>query len=125
MWVRTNPNPKHKHVPDCVIRALAIVLNKTWYQVYDDLYLVGRWECSVSCHDDVWGAYLHMQGFEQFMLPEACPRCISIREFTKYYPKGRYVIGTGGHAVAIIDGDYYDSWDSGDEIPSFFWRIRE
>lgn len=48
MWVRTNPNPKHKHVPDCVIRALAIVLNKTWYQVYDDLYLLGRWDVERS-----------------------------------------------------------------------------
>lgn len=24
MWVRCNPNPKRKHVPDCVIRALAM-----------------------------------------------------------------------------------------------------
>jgi len=40
------------------------------------------------------------------------------------FPKGTYIIGTGSHAVAIINGDYYDSWDSGDEIPSFFFRVR-
>jgi len=108
-----------------VIRALAIALNKTWYQVYDDLYLVGRWDCSVSCHDEVWGMYLQFHGYEQFMLPESCPRCISIKEFARIFPKGRYIIGTGSHAVAVIDGDYYDSWDSGEEVPSFFWRIRE
>lgn len=109
-------------MPDCVIRALAIILDKTWYEIYDDLYLVGREEASVSCHDDVWGLYLRMNGFEPFLLPETCPRCTTIRNFTKYYPKGKYVIGTGSHAVAVVDGDYYDSWDSGEEVPSFFWR---
>lgn len=109
-------------MPDCVIRALAIILDKTWYEVYDDLYLVGREEASVSCHDDVWGLYLRMNGFGPFLIPETCPRCTTIRNFTKYYPKGKYVIGTGSHAVAVVDGDYYDSWDSGDEVPSFFWR---
>ena len=36
----------------------------------------------------------------------------------------KYLIGTGSHAVAVIDGDYYDSWDSGNEIPAYFWRVR-
>lgn len=125
MWVRCNPNPKRKHVPDCVIRALAIVLNETWYKIYDDLYIVGREEANVSCADEVWGIYLRMYGFDPFMLPDSCPRCVTIREFTKHFPKGRYVIGTGNHAVAIIDGNYYDSWDSGNEIPSFFWQMNE
>ena len=58
------------------------------------------------------------------MLPESCPECVTIIRFCMIYPKGRYIIGTGGHAVAIIDGDYYDSWDSGNEIPSFFWKIE-
>jgi hypothetical protein len=57
------------------------------------------------------------------MLPETCPRCTTISEFARLYPKGIYIIGTGNHAVAVIDGDYYDSWDSGDEIPSFFWKV--
>lgn len=122
MWVRCNPNPRRKHVSDCVIRALAIALKKRWYDVYDDLYVVGLVEANVSCDDEVWGLYLRMNGFEPFLLPQSCPRCTTIREFTRYYPKGTYVIGTGSHAVAIIDGDYYDSWDSGNEVPSFFWR---
>ena len=29
-----------------------------------------------------------------------------------------YVVGLTG-----IDGDYYDSWDSGGEIPAFFWKV--
>ena len=124
MWIYANPNPKNKQVPDCVIRAICIALNKPWLEVSDELYGFARREYSVTCDDHVWGYYLYSLGFEPFLLPFTCPKCITIDEFTKYYPKGRYIIGTGKHAVAIIDGNYYDSWDSGNEIPSFFWRIR-
>ena len=124
MWIRANPNPKHKEVSDCVIRALCIALNRSWYQIYDDLSMLGREECNWGNSDSVWGKYLYLNGFEPFLLPHTCPKCITVREFTYEYPKGIYIIGTGSHAVAVMDGDYYDSWDSGDEIPSFFWRIR-
>lgn len=124
MWVNVNPNPQHKIVPDCVIRAICFALNMGWYDVYDDLCEVGRRDANMPSADAVWGHYLQMQGFEPFLLPRTCPRCTTIREFAELYPKGTYIIGTGSHAVAVIDGNYYDSWDSGDEIPSFFWRIR-
>ena len=124
MWVYANPNPEKKQVPDCVIRAICIALNKPWLEVSDGLYAFARREHSVTCDDNIWGHYLYSLGFEPFLLPESCPRCITIKEFSKMHPYGIYIIGTGKHAVAIIDGNYYDSWDSGNEIPSFFWRIR-
>lgn len=124
MWIYRNPNPKDKHAPDCVIRAISIALGMSWYRVYDELCHVGREDCNMPSADVVWGHYLQMLGFEPFLLPHSCPLCITVDEFTKMYPKGTYIIGTGSHAVAVIDGDYYDSWDSGNEITSFFWRIR-
>ncbi len=125
MWIKANPNPEGKQVPDCVIRAICIVLNKPWLEVSDELYFgFARREYSVTCDDNIWGHYLYSLGFEPFLLPMSCPKCTTINEFTKMYPKGTYIIGTGKHAVAVIDGNYYDSWDSGNEIPSFFWRIR-
>ena len=124
MWVRCNPNPKHKEVPDCVVRAICIALNRRWIDIYDDLCAVGREECNMPSADAVWGRYLYEHGFEPFLLPDSCPRCTTIKAFSRIFNKGIYIIGTGSHAVAVIDGDYYDSWDSGNEIPSFFWRIR-
>jgi hypothetical protein len=111
-------------VIDCVVRAIAIATNRRWLDVYDDLYVVGRREFDMPSSNAVWGRYLYELGFEPFLLPASCPRCVTIREFSKRFPKGVYIIGTGSHAVAVIDGDYYDSWDSGKEIPTFFWRIR-
>lgn len=124
MWIKTNPNPGHKEVPDCVVRAIAVALDLRWLDVYDDLCALGRREYNMPSADAVWGKYLHNNGFEPFMLPHDCPNCITIAQFCVMYPRGTYIVGTGSHAVAIIDGDYYDSWNSGDEIPSFFWRIR-
>lgn len=124
MWVKANPNPAGQMVPDCVVRAVSIALGIPWLQVYDELYAVGRSVFDMPSSDAVWGRYLYFKGFEPFILPRTCPRCITIKEFCNIFPDGTYIIGTGSHAVAVIDGDYYDSWDSGQEIPSFFWRIR-
>ena len=125
MWILANPNPMRKQVPDCVVRAISIALNEPWLKIFDDLYYTARRDFNMPSADAVWGHYLMKRGFEPFILPGICPRCTTINEFTKQYPKGVYIIGTGAHAVAVIDGNYYDSWDSGNEIPTFFWRIKE
>lgn len=124
MWIQTNPNPRNKQVPDCVIRAISIAYGEDWYSVYDALCDVGREDCNMPSADAVWGHYLQMRGARPFLLPEACPRCVTVKAFCEMYPEGRYIIGTGGHAVCITDGNYYDSWDSGDENPSFFWKVN-
>lgn len=107
-----------------MIRAIAVATGKTWEQVFDDLYSVGRSEFDMMSSNVVWGLYLYRLGFQPFLLPESCPSCVTIKEFTRYFPRGRYIIGTGTHAVAIIDGDYYDTWDSGNLVPSYFFEVR-
>lgn len=124
MWIKYNSNPARKEVPDCVVRAISTALGISWLTAYDDLCWIGRQEFNMPSADAVWGKYLYSQGFEPFLLPLSCPKCITIREFCNRFPNGRYIIGTGSHAVAVINGDYYDSWDSGNEVPSFFWRIK-
>ena len=124
MWIYANPNLEKKEVPDCVIRAICIALNKPWLEVSDELYLVARSQYSITSDDNIWGRYLYSLGFEPFVLPSICPKCVAIKEFAAMYPYGTYIIGTGYHAVAVLDGNYYDSWDSGNEIATFFWRIK-
>lgn len=123
MWRRVNPNPAHKNVGDCVVRAISIATGRPWIDVYDDICLTGREEFDMPNSDAVWGLYLYRLGFEPFVLSNRCPKCLTIRAFCDIFSKGTYIIGTGSHAVAIIDGDYYDSWDSGDQIASYFWRV--
>lgn len=124
MWIRTNANPSGRNVGDCVVRAIAIATGKPWLEVYDDLHRVGRRFYDMPSSNDVWGRYLYRMGFEPFILPAACPECVTVREFARMFPNGRYIVGTGSHAVAVIGGNYYDTWDSGNEVPAYFFKVR-
>lgn len=48
----------------------------------------------------------------------------TVGDFASDHPRGRYVLGTGKHAVAIVDGDVIDSWDSRGEIPKYYFVKR-
>ena len=122
MWIYANPNPCRLEEPDCVVRAISIATGKTWYEVHQDLCMLSRSRCTMPSVNWLWELYLKRLGFEKFLLPESCPTCTTIADFCGRYRTGTYVIGTGSHAVAVIDGDYYDTWDSGDEIPTYFFR---
>ena len=124
MWIRCNPNPLGKQTSDCVVRAIAIATEQSWKRTYRELCELGEIEAEMPNSNSVWGLYLRNKGGKQFLLPESCPACITVRAFCEKYPTGVYVIGTGSHAVAVIDGDYYDAWDSGNEVPSYFWRVQ-
>lgn len=124
MWIKCNVNPAKNNTADCVIRACVVALDKPWRQVSDEIYALSRRYYLSMSDDRLWGRYLYQAGFVPFLVPESCPGCITIRRFCLFYPEGTYIIGTGSHAVAVVNGNYYDSWDSGEEIPSFFWRIK-
>ena len=124
MWIKCNPNPLGKQTGDCVVRAIAIATGKSWRDTYRELCKVGEIECDMPSSNFVWGVYLRRRGAKQFLLPESCPSCITVRAFAQRYPEGIYVIGTGDHAVTVMDGNWYDSWNSEGEIPTYFWKVE-
>lgn len=124
MFVFCNPNPERNLVGDCVIRAISIALNQDWQTTYLGVTVKGFEFYDMPSSNNVWGAYLEEKGFERFSIPNTCPNCYTIKDFCKDNPTGIYIIGTGSHAVAIIDGDYYDTWDSGDEVPIYFFERK-
>lgn len=122
MYIHANPNPRGIYVGDCVVRAIAIATSTTWDHTYIMLFLEGFIIKNFGDANEVWGSYLKRIGFKQILLPDNCPNCYTIREFCQDYPYGIYILATGSHLVAVIDGDYYDAWDSGDEVPTSAWR---
>lgn len=72
--------------------------------------------------DSVWGQYLKDNGFRIVPLPNTCPNCYTVRQFAKDHPYGRYLVKTYEHVVAVIDGDYYDTSDTGDMIPIYYFE---
>ena len=122
MWKQYNPNPMSKSVGDCVIRALTKVLDITWEQAFVELAIQSFLMCDMPSSNSVWGAYLKSNGFSKHVIPDTCPDCYTIKDFAKDHPHGTYAVGTGTHVVAVVNGSYYDSWDSGNETPIFYWR---
>ena len=124
MWIRCNPNPLGKETGDCVIRAIAIATDQSWRETYRDLCRLGEIQGDLPNSNAVWGSYLRGKGARQFLLPESCPDCITVQAFAERYPDGVYVIRTGTHAVAVISGDWYDSWNSASATPTVFWKVK-
>lgn len=124
MFVYTNPNPSKKLVGDCVIRAVSIVLDQTWLETYDGITAVGRELRDMPSSNAVWDAYLRDKGYVKHVIPDTCPECYRVADFCWDHPSGDYLLATGTHVIAVLNGDYYDTWDSGDEVPIYFYERR-
>ena len=70
----------------------------------------------------VWGEYLYQNGYRRFIIPDSCPDCYTVKDFCKEHPRGKYILATGTHVICVVNGNYYDSWDSGNEVPIYYWR---
>ena len=120
-YIPYNPNPTGKNVGDCTVRAISKALNKTWEEVYVDLVLQGFMMGDMPSANAVWGAYLKKNGFVRKIIPDICPDCYTMTDFSEDHPFGIYILALSGHVVCIKDGTLYDSWDSSGEIPLYFW----
>lgn len=124
MYIEHNVNPSSKRVGDCVIRAIATVLDKDWDSIYIDVILEGFAAKDMPSSNAVWGHYLIKNGFRRNAIPNTCPACYTVQDFCRDHPNGRYVLATGTHVIAAIDGNYLDTWDSGEETPVYYFERR-
>lgn len=49
----------------------------------------------------------------------------TVAELAARYPDRTMVASTNEHVVAIVDGDWYDKWDSGDRKAAGWWTKPE
>ena len=122
MYKYYQPNPQQKKTDDCVIRALTKALDCDWdtASVYAMTQQIRDADLYVKNY--VWGNLLLRNGYTKHSLPNTCPDCYTIKDLSDDYRRGTYIVGTGDHVLAVIDGDYYDSFDSGEMIPILYYR---
>ena len=125
MFIEKNKNPHRKRVGDCVIRAISTVLDEPWDSVYLGIMAEGYALKDMPSSNYVWSSYLQKRGFYRNSIPNTCPNCYSVKDFCHDHPRGRYVLATGTHVIAVIDGNYIDTWDSGDEVPVYYLKRSE
>lgn len=122
MWKQYNPNPRSERVGDCTIRAISKATDQSWDEVYASLCVQGYIMADMPSANNVWGAYLKKEGYKRYIIPDTCPECYTVEEFSKDFPDGVFILALSGHVVCVTDGDYYDTWDSGKEIPMYYWK---
>ena len=125
MYKFYNPNPSNNFRDDCVVRAIMKLENKSWDDVYLNMCLYGFIEKEMPSVNRVWKKYLIKLGYKRYVLPNTCPDCYTVQDFCREYPHGKYILVTDGHVVAVVDGDYYDAFDSGDEMPIYYWHKED
>lgn len=142
-WKKYNPNPEDKNTGDCSIRAYCAAFNIDWNKAYDIASKYGKtmaelpdstrvvemiledsfgmhvMEEKVSDNEDHNSDLLdndeeNARGKKKKDKTQKVAK-MTINEFAMTHPFGTYVCLSRGHATAVIDGEYWDSWDSGDK----------
>lgn len=119
-----NPNPAHKRVGDCTVRAISKALDQSWETTFLGLVLKSLAMFDMPSANDVWGAYLREKGFTRQIIPDTCPDCYTVSDFAADHPAGTYILALPKHVVCVQDGVLYDSWDSQEETPLYYWKRR-
>lgn len=115
-----NPNPrKTPEAGDCVIRAITKATGKKWNDVFIGINIIGFFLKDMPSRNSIWNRYLKHLGFKRRIVDQ---NDYNVRAFCANHPEGTYILAIDGHAVCVVDGIYYDSWDSGDETPLYYWK---
>lgn len=121
-YITMNPNPQHKLTGDCVIRSICLAEDKEWDDVFMELMMKSYIMKEMPTQNNVWGSYLKDIGYKRYMVSDDCPDCYTINDFLIENPKGTFILSTGTHAVMAKDGMLYDTWDSSNEHPLFYFK---
>lgn len=124
MWKRWNPNPQGLLTGDCTVRAICAATGKGWHEIHDQLCALSGRMADMPSADRVWWELLRRYGFTKQRLISTCPDCYTVRDFARDHPVGTFVLGPHEHAVCVINGDWWDSWDSGSTVPTYYFRRR-
>ena len=125
MFIQFNENPRDNfHAGDCVVRAISVITGDPWEKIYVELcgegYLIGDW----GNNNAVWDSYLRRRGFKRYVCPNECSYCYSVEDFANDHPTGSYILASGNHAIGLISGNWYDSWNSA-SVPVIYYYVKE
>lgn len=128
-YIFYNPNTVSPYAGDCVVRAIAKYFGWDWQRAYLEICLHGAMLWDMPRDNRVWSNFLETRGLIRHHIPYFC----TVKEFCDEHPircilsiDVGYTSATSGpirgnHVVCAIDGNYYDAWDSGDEVPLDYW----
>ena len=121
-WKYFQNNPTGRNVGDCSVRAISVALDLDWDTAFALIAANAYQMGDVMSANASWGSVLRQHGFQRYVIPSNCPDCYTAEDFCRDHPTGVYVLGFGNHVATVVDGRLYDSWDSTQEIPQYYWE---
>ena len=118
MYRYYNSNPYNRHIADCVLRAISLLENKSWEEVYDELSYLSSKKGYMFDNVEFVEDYLDDR------YPRECHYSKKVGEFAQEFPYGKYAITMNGHITAVIDGIIYDTFDCSNRIMRCAWKIK-
>lgn len=122
-YIPWNPNPIARHVNDCAVRALSKALDIDWETAYVLLCSNGLAMGDMPSSKSVVNATLRQHGFYRVAIANTCPDCYTAADFCMDHPDGVFVLAFDTHVATVVDGMLYDTFNSLDEIPLFYWYL--
>ncbi len=124
-WKYYQPNKKDlkDKYGDCVIRALTKVLEMDWLEVFDDIHPISReLQVPFNCKP-CYEAYLESKGFKYTGISnKKGSKRPTVQSFTKDHKEGTYLVIVANHVVAVSEGYFWDTWDSGEKSMYGYWE---
>ena len=117
MYSYYNANPYNRHIDDCVIRALSILTNRSWDNVYDELSDIA------SNYGYTFDNVEFVEDYLDNRYERECHYSKTLKEFVREHPFGKYAVTMDGHITAIIDGIVYDTFNPLNRVIRCAWRV--
>lgn len=107
---------------NCALNAVAIALNKPYYRVYKAFKSVGRRGGKGSSIRQITDAItlLRIDQWDSMTIDTLADKVVSkykpptyvkitLDKFAKMYPTGKFIVIKSRHALALVDGVWYDN----------------
>lgn len=115
-WYKYNPNPRSRNIGDCTLRSYCAAFGIDWDKAFDIASKIAKENSSMIQYvpDKVLIEYFGCTVDEDYKKVKAKDR-MTVNHFAMTHPYGTYILHVRSHQVTVKNGEYWDSWDSGDK----------
>lgn len=118
-FIYHNTNPNGYHIPDCVVRAICLATNISYFDVISMLHFNAL---MFNCDD------LNLRCYEKLLdddlqLKHYIGNNKTAQEVANDFPNNKILLRMDGHLSYAEHGNIYDIWDCSNEIITDFWIL--
>ena len=124
-YSKFNINPKGKKTGDCVVRAIAVALDRDYVEVYTELFELSLKTGYILNDKRVEEKFLALNGFIKHKQPKkADGKKYLIGELDRICRKSVVVVSCAHHLTVVKNGVLLDTWDCRGKCISNYYTLK-